>query len=98
MELQLSLIQKILQTFDEELLISVEKNLSQTPAKSPTKPVKTKKKINIGDPEHPYYNKLRPSEVEGLKEAMEDYEAGRYKSFKNTEEMIKYFENLNLQD
>ena len=36
-----------------------------------------KRKINIGDPEHPYYNKLRPSEVEGLKEAFEDYKAGR---------------------
>ena len=54
-----------------------------------------KRKINIGDPEHPFYNKLRPSEVEGLKEAMEDYKAGRVgPTLSSSQEIEDYFDKL----
>ena len=52
-----------------------------------------KKKINIGDPEHPYYNKLRPSEVEGLRVAFEDYKAGRVGPVLSTEKEIDDYLN-----
>ena len=89
-QLQRIIVDKVLTTEDEILLKSILEFFKNKPKTS------TKKKINIGDPEHPYYNKLRPSEVEGLKEAMEDYKAGRYKSFNSTKELLEYFENLTI--
>ena len=90
-ELQLSLISQILQTVDQNVLKLLQDTLQKKLSKSKSK---VKKKLSIHDPKHPYYDKLTPEEEKGVGEALEDYKAGRYKSFNSTKEMLEYFENL----
>ena len=56
-----------------------------------------KKKINIGDPEHPYYNKLTQREIEGVSEAMEEYKAGKGTVLSTEQEVDDYFDKLNKE-
>ncbi len=86
-ELQLSLIQKILQTVDEKILKSLEKTLAKTPKK-------TKRKIGINNPKHPFYDKLSPEEEKAVKESLAEYKAGEGVILSTFEEMQNYFYNL----
>ena len=88
-QLQLTITSQVLAIKDENLLQQVLEFLQKKPVKT-----KKKKKINIGDPEHPYYNKLTPSEIEGVNESMEDYNAGRFTTLSTLEEIENHFKAL----
>jgi hypothetical protein len=87
-QLQRIIVDKVLTTEDEILLKSILEFFKNKPKTS------TKKKINIGDPEHPYYNKLRPSEIAGVSEAMESYEKGEYEVMKTTADIENFVNSL----
>jgi len=95
LELQKTITKEVLAIEDEKVLEQIleflQKKSNEVKTKlKPLKPQskkKTEKKINIGDPKHPYYDKLRPSEIQGIGEAMENYQKGEYVAFEVGEKL-----------